>query len=103
MLRKQPEPFSSLWIHGPRGHTSGPIRLCLRQGDFAIFAVDAANAVEFGPRCCPDARCRSMFRRLEIARWIDPAIAILVIDIERIDLGFVEMAGEIGQDNARMQ
>ena len=103
MLRKHPEPFSSVWIHGPRRHTSGPIRLRLRQGDFAIFAVDATNTVEFGSRCCPDACCCPLFRRLEITRWIDSTIAILIVDIKRVDLVFGKMAGEIGQDDARVQ
>ncbi|MDS7598370.1 hypothetical protein [Agrobacterium tumefaciens] len=44
-----------------------------------------------------------LFRGLEVARWIDPTIAILVIEIERIDLVFADMAGEIGQDDAGVQ
>src|SRR5262249_11123299 len=42
-----------------------------RDGNVAIFAINAAKSFQLTACSTPDAGCRSLFRRLHVARWVN--------------------------------
>src|SRR5215469_4623882 len=74
-----PQLVGKFSIRGPGPHTPKFGRVFRhRDGNIAIFAIHSAKSFQLTACRAPEAGCRSLFRCLHVARWVNDRSSVLI-------------------------